>query len=134
MPGDPSRHRSLRRFRVGILAGSLLVLAGLTLTGQLATQAGAPPFAPHTAAFFKTNDQLLVAVALPATAGKPLTGRLRVEVLGKDGKTLAQAEQTITQKVPLANYRFELPVAKAKAEDLTLRCRLGEQKHEVTLN
>src|SRR5262249_43097500 len=79
------------------------------------------------------ENKLRVAVALPTTQGRELSGTLSVELLGPGGKALARADQAVRQKEPLASYGFDLPADKARADGLTLRCRLGARRFEVPL-
>src|SRR4051812_37788327 len=123
MPGAPHSRWSCQRLRLGTLAAFLLALGGLAFLGGVATRAGTPPFSPQVAAFFPSNDKLVVAVA---DAGDKA---LRVELIGADGKLIAAADQ----KAAAGAARFELAANKAAADGLTLRCRVGAQRKDLPL-
>ena len=121
------------RLRLGIVASLVVGLGGLAFVAQSSSPARTSPFAPQTAATFPSANKLLVAVSLTKAPDQELTGQLQVELLGADGKVVAQAEQAIQQKAALAGYRFEVPLEQAKAGGLTLRTRLGNQQVETPL-
>jgi 5-hydroxyisourate hydrolase-like protein (transthyretin family) len=132
MPGSSRIPHLSRPLHLAAAAGLLLALGGLALWGQ-SSQADPAPFASQTVAVFPADTKLVVALTLPNAAGQELTGALQVELVGAGGIILAKAQQAVSQKTRLASYHFELPAAKAKAGDLTLRCQFGKRQFETPL-
>src|SRR3954466_11242650 len=105
---------SCQRLRLGLVSALLLGVAAFVFFRQPSSQAGAPPFAPQTAAYFPSENKLLVAVALFNPQEKELAGKLDVELLA-DGRVVASASRAVRQQDPAAGYRFELTASKAQA-------------------
>ena len=89
-----SARRSLRRHLWAPLAvGAAATVAALLLAGPPAQQAkAAPALTPQAAVGFQTTDKLVLTVNLPAGKDRP-DGKLRVELVGPDGKVLDSGEQ-----------------------------------------
>jgi hypothetical protein len=112
------------------LAGCAAALVALFLVGTTTPPAQAAPLAPEAAAGFQTTEKLILTVNLPGSP-KNTKGTLRVELIGRDDKVLAQDERTVEATDEATTHRFELASPKVAADQITLRCRFG--KEETTL-
>ena len=136
MTGNRCRNCS-RMTRIGLLAGCLLAILAIVIfvwPGTRTQQAAAAVLSPQGAAGYQTTEKLLLTIGLANHERLPVQGKLQVELVDADGKTVAQDEKAVDQKDPVASYRFEFASAKLPLDKLTLRCRLGQQKFETPLS
>ena len=123
-----SAQKSTLRWR---LVGVVLLLCGIgaaTAIWNTASEAGGQGFEPRVLAVFK-DKQLQVAIEIPGSAEKGLTGKVSVDLLGKDGKALASRASKLSKLDPNTQLAFQFDdVNKADAENLSLRVQFkGKQ-------
>jgi 5-hydroxyisourate hydrolase-like protein (transthyretin family) len=117
---------------LGLLVGAA-ALVGALLFIPGGPQARAAPPTPQPTAGFQTTECLVLTVSVPATPGGKTRGQLKVELVGQDGKVLAQAERAVETGEEVSSQRFEFAPPKGPADGLTIRCRLGKESAEVPL-
>jgi hypothetical protein len=135
MPGE-RQSRSLSALRFGALACAFAALPIVALlVHEPAPAEAAAVLSPQAAAVHKTKDnKFWVAVSLTNPGDKKLQGTLKVELLDKDGRSLAAEEKPVDQAEPTANYRFELPAGNGDTEGLKLRYSFGKEQVESELS
>ena len=135
MPGE-RRSRLLSTARLGALACAFAALPVVALlVHEPAPAEAAAILSPQAAAVQKTKDNTFwVAVSLSNPGDKKLQGTLKVELLDKDGRSLAAEEKAVDQADKTADYRFELPAGNGDAEGLQLRYSFGKEKVETELS
>jgi 5-hydroxyisourate hydrolase-like protein (transthyretin family) len=122
------------RFSVLACAFAALPVVAL-LVHEPAPAEAAAILSPEAAAVHKTKDnKFWVAVSLTNPGDKKLQGTLKVELLDKDGQSLATEEKPVEQTEKTANYRFELPAGKGDTEGLKLRYSFGKEQVEAELS
>jgi 5-hydroxyisourate hydrolase-like protein (transthyretin family) len=105
------------------------------LVNEPAPAEAAPVLTAEAAAVQKTKDnKFWVAVTLTNAGDKKLEGTLRVELLDKDGKSLAEEKKAVAQKDKSSNYYFELPADDRDLDGLKLRYSFGKEKFETELS
>jgi hypothetical protein len=121
--------------RLGALACAFAVLPIVALLVHEPPPAeAAPVLSADAAAVQRTRDnKIWVAVSLTNAGDKKLQGTLRVELLDKEGKSLASAEKAVEQAEKTASYRFEFPAEGRDTEGLKLRYTFGKEKFETDL-
>jgi hypothetical protein len=120
--------------RLGLVAGVTLLVFGLVLVFQQASQADAAVLSSQAVAGFQTTEKLKITLSLANPKDQELKGNLQIELLGPDGQSLGQAEQEVRQRESAAGYSFDLPATKLPPSKLTLRCRFGKEKVDVPLS
>ncbi len=129
MSGQPST----LRWRLGAVALLLVGIAGGTALWNAVSEAGGPAFEPRVLASFK-DKELQLAIGLSGPAGKGLTGKVSVDLIGKDGKPLATRETKLTKLDPTIELAFAFAdVNRADTENLRLRVRFKGKQTEVPL-
>ena len=128
-----SRHSRSRwsspAVRVGIVSSSLLVL-GLILVAQQASQAEPASLSPQSVAVVPQKDKLHIIVDLSHLRSPQARGQLRVELRGPKGKVLAKSTASPDKGRP-AHYTCDLSAPKAAANTLQLVCRSAGQTFAV---
>src|SRR5262249_34532601 len=122
MSGDRGSLWRSSLVRVGVVLTPTLVVLGLILLSNAASQAEAAVISKEAAAGFQTKDKLLVTLAVANPEGKNLRGTLRVELVDRDGKPFASAKRNVIQSETTASYRFELPVPRQRTDQVKVRC------------
>ncbi len=129
----PAR-RSRRYYLWAPLAVSAAAVAVLLLAGPPIPQAQAAALTPEAAAGFQTTDKLVLTIQLPPSQKPQPADKLRVELIGPDGKVLDSGEQQVQPGDAPTTHRFELLSPKTPAEKVTLRCTFGKEKMETPLD
>jgi len=126
----------LTALRFGALASAFAVLPIVALLVHEPPPAeAAPVLSAEAAAVQKTTDnKFWVAVTLTNAGDKKLEGTLRVELLDKDGRSLANEKKAVAQGDKSASYHFEFPAAGRDTEGLKLRYSFGKEKFETELS
>jgi len=133
MPGSRRSRWSFPWVSLGLLAGvAALVGAVLFLPGG--PQAQAAPLAPQPTAGFQTTERLVLTVTLPATPAARTRDTLKVEVVDRAGKVVAEAEREVETGTEALTERFEFASPKGPADGLTVRCRFGKESAEVPMS
>ena len=118
-------------FWAPVAVGAAAAVAALLLAAPPGADAkAAPPLTPQAAVGYQTTDKLVLTVNLPAADKAPTEEKLRVELIGADGKLLDSGEQPAQ---PGDSKRFELLSPKAPADQITLRCSFGKDRMETPL-
>src|SRR5260370_30441990 len=111
-----------------------LSVLGLFMVSLQSKSAEVPALSHQFLAGFQTTDKLLINVTLSKADEQELQGKLRVEMLGPNGRVFADYEQDVRQSEAVASYAVELPATRLPPEKVTLRCQFGKQKFEVPLS
>jgi hypothetical protein len=120
-----------RCWQVGVGGVLFAAFVAMVFVGQRPSQASSPAFAPAVSAL-QAKDKLQVAVALERSGSEELAGALRLELIDRDRRVVASAEQAIGQRDAVQSYRFEL-AAPERPEGLHVRISFGGDTHEVAL-
>jgi hypothetical protein len=118
-----------QRVRVGLVVVLLLAALAPALIRQASSQTQIPAYAPHAAATFVGDKELLVGVTL-RKANEP-TSRVAVQLRDAEGKVLA--EQGNPPRDVSGGYAFKLAADKAQAAKATLRIQLDRQHFDLPL-
>src|SRR5262249_27263187 len=108
--------------------GVLLAGVGAVYLWQTPNQAEAAMLSAHNAGGFKAKGKLLITIGVSNPEQKELAGTLKVELLDAKGKSVGKAEKEVRQKEAAASYRLELPLTGLPADQVTLRCHLGDRE------
>ncbi len=131
----PAR-RSRRYYLWAPLAVGAAAVAVLLLAGPPAPQAQAA--AAADAARPSPGSRPPTSSSSPSTCRRPPkpqpADKLRVELIGPDGKVLDSGEQQAQPGDAPTTHRFELLSPKTPAEKVTLRCTFGKEKMETPLD
>jgi hypothetical protein len=128
MPGNqPNGGRSLLT-RGAAALGILLAGAAVVCLWQTPNQADAAALTAKDAGVFKDKDKLLITLNVANPDAKELRATLKVELFDAKGKSVGKAEQKLKQKEAAAYYRFQLPLTGLPADQVTLRCHLGDKE------
>src|SRR4051794_31701864 len=124
--------KQVRRVRAAVVLSALLAVAGGTFLGLRYGQAQNVPFRPHAvyAAFEENDSRLVVGVVLKAGQEKLTATKLQVDVTETGGKTiLGQASQSLTDGKDFDTYRFDFPIKKSQAKELSISCLVGNKQY-----
>jgi hypothetical protein len=133
-PEHPPRGVTALRFGVLACAFAVLPVVALLVSGPPAAEAS-PVLSAESAAVHRTRDnKFWVAISLTNAGDAKLQGTLRIELIDKDGRSLAADEKAVEQADKTASYRFELPAGERDIEQLALRYSFGKEKFEAELS
>jgi hypothetical protein len=128
-----SGQSSTMRWRLAAVAIMLGGFFAMTLIWQAISEAGAPPFEPRVLAAFK-DKQLQVSIGLPMSE-KPVTGKISVDLLDAQGKTLGSHESKLSKFDPAVDLSFKFDdVNKADTDKLQLRVMFKKKKIDLPLS
>src|SRR6516225_4089352 len=99
-----SARRPSRRLRLGLVLALLLAIGGMTVVRQLYSQAQSTPFTPDVAAYFSTDNKLVVAVTM--AEGERKAAGLSVELFDAQNNSVSQlGDQAKIPETP-GSFRF----------------------------
>jgi hypothetical protein len=135
MPGNRRFSWASPLLRGGLVLGVIAAVMGLAFMVERPKQAEAAVLTAETAGVFKTKDKLLVTIGVSNPDEKDVRGTLKVELIDPKGKPISEAEQKVQLGDKAASFRFELPLTKLPADQVTLRCLFeGKQQFEAKMS